>query len=148
MTTKTCLYNDNKFEQVIDPAVYTSDQTSDEIDMQGYQDLAIVANVGVSADSLSGSVYIALELQHSDTSGSGYAACADTDLVNPVTSVNTGSFAKIDDDAEDNAIFKTAYKGTKRFVKVVVNMVGSHSSGCPVSVTAIKGRAAAMPVNS
>ncbi len=148
MSTKTKLYGDNYFQQVTAPVVITADNLSAAIDMQGYNDLAIVANVGISADTLSGSVYIALELQECDTVAGSYTAVADADIINPVTGVVTGTFAKIDDDAEDAAIFLTAYKGSKRFVKVNINLVGSHSSGVPVSVTAIKGGAAVKPINT
>jgi hypothetical protein len=147
MSKHTKLYNNNSIAQVLKPAVINSDTSSSAIDMAGYQELLAVVNVGLSADTLNGSNYIYLELQHSDTD-SGYAACADADIVNPVTGANTGTFAKIDDPAEDETVYFTAYKGNKRYLKVVVNFTGTHSTGTPIGITAIKGQAGAMPVNS
>jgi hypothetical protein len=103
--------------------------------------------MGLSADTLSGSNYIYLELQHSDTD-SAYAACADADIVNPITGATTGTFALINDPAEDETVYFTAYKGNKRYLKVNVNFTGTHTTGIPIGITAIKGAAAAMPVNS
>lgn len=148
MAKHTELYNDNSIAQVLKPAVINSDTLCTEIDMQGYQDLLVIVNVGLSADTLNGTNKIYLELQHSDTSGSGYAACADTDIVNPVTGATTGTFALIDDPAEDETAYKTAYKGNKRYLKVNVNFAGTHSTGTPIGITAIKGLAHALPVNT
>lgn len=148
MTMHTKLYNNTAVQQALKAAVYNSDQLCAEVDMQGYQDFMALVNVGLSADTLNGSNYILLELQHSDTSGSGYAACADADIVNPVTGATTGTFAKIDAAAEDELPYFTAYKGTKRYLKVNVNFVGTHSTGTPIGVQCLKGSPQAMPVNS
>ena len=147
MTKRNQLFHDNSFAQVLAPAVYNSDQLCSEIDMKGYHDLAVVVNMGNSADTLSGSVYIYLELQDS-ADGITYAACADADISNPITGAVTGTFALIDAPSEDTTLFKTSYKGTKRYLKVNVNFVGTHTTGTPVSVTAIKGSADFKPVNA
>ena len=139
-------YNTNKVQQVLKPLTRTGDATSDEIDMLGFESLLLVANVGTSGDTLSGSLKIEFEVQHSDTSGSNYAACADSDLLNAVTGTNTGCFAVIDASGEDASVYKTGYIGSKRFVKVVANVTGTHTNGTPTSVTAIKGHAHVKPV--
>lgn len=146
MTTHTKLYNDTKVEQVLKPQVLNSDTLSSAIDMLGYQDLMALVSVGASADTLSGTNKIYLELQHSDTDGD-YVACADTDIVNPVTGAVTGTFGLIDSASEDEMAYFTGYKGTKRYLKVKLNFEGTHSTGTPIGVTALKGLAAAKPVN-
>lgn len=143
---KKSMYDDLAVAQVLDPQVYTSDQTSDEIDMQGFESLLLVGNVGITGDTLSSSVKLELEVQHSDTSGSGYAACADADIQDAVTGTNTGTFAVIDDAAEDEQAYKCAYVGTKRYVKVVANFTGTHSNGIELGVVALKGHAVHKPV--
>jgi hypothetical protein len=148
MTTHTKLYSDNSIAQVLKPAVINSDTLTSEIDMQGYQELLAIVNVGLSADTLNSTNKIYLELQHSDVSGSGYAACADADIVNAVTGATTGTFALIDSASEDETVYFTGYKGTKRYLKVNINFEGTHATGTPIGVTAIKGAAAAMPVNA
>ncbi len=147
MTMHTKLYNDNSIAQGLTPAVINSDTLSAAIDMQGYQELLAIVNVGLSADTLNSTNKIMLELQHSDTDGS-YVACADADIVNPVTATNTGTFALIDSASEDETLYKTAYKGNKRYLKVRINFEGTHATGTPIGVTVMKGAAGAMPVNS
>jgi hypothetical protein len=147
MSLKTSLYSDNSIVQVLKPAVISTDTLCTEIDMQGYQELLAIVHVGLSADTLNSTNKIYLELQHSDVSGSGYAACADADIINPITGATTGTFALIDASTEDELAYFTAYKGNKRYIKVNVNFEGTHSTGTPIGITAIKGAAAAMPVN-
>jgi len=147
MTIHTRLYNDTKVEQSLKPQVLNSDTASSAIDMQGFQELMAVVNVGLSADTLNGTNKIYLELQHSDTD-SNYVACADTDIVNPVTGANTGTFALIDSATEDEMAYITAYKGTKRYLKVNINFEGTHATGTPIGIIALKGAPSAMPVNS
>lgn len=139
-------YNRNKVTQVLAPLVRTSDATSSAIDMKDYESLLIVANVGAPGDTLSGSLKIEFEVQHSDTD-SNYVACADTDLLNSVTGTNTGTFAVVDANAEASSVYKTGYIGSKRYVKVVSNLTGTHSTGTSTAVTAIQGHSHLKPVS-
>jgi hypothetical protein len=115
--------------------VRTADADGATIDRQGAEDLTFTALVGASGDTLSGSVYVLLEVEHSDD-GSTWADCANADLTNTVTGATTGTFAKIDDPAEDDAVFKVGYIGGKRYVRVVQNLVGTHTNGIPIGVVA------------
>lgn len=125
--------NKLKFVPSINPILGTSDQTGVGVDTQGGHGVGIVAHIGLSGDTLSGSVKIEMEVQHSDASGSGYAACADADIDAAVTGTNTGTFAVIDAAAEDEQMYKCNYIGTKRYVRVVANYTGTHTNGCPVA---------------
>lgn len=112
----------------------TTDITGAAVDTQDSVGVAIVAHIGTSGDTLSGSVKIELQVQHSDASGSGFAACADADLNAAVSGgAATGTFAIIDDPAEDDAIYKCNYIGSKRYIKVIVNLVGTHTNGTVLS---------------
>lgn len=121
----------------ITPQVATADVTGAAVDTQDSVGVALVAHVGVSGDTLSGSVKIELEVQHSDASGSGFVACADADIADAVTGTNTGTFAVIDDAAEDDAIYKVNYIGAKRYVKVIANLTGTHTNGTPIAATVV-----------
>lgn len=129
-----------KIDQVITPAAaINADANSAEVDMQGYGALTFVTNVGVSLDVLSGAVSIELALEESDVSGSGFTAVADDDVINAVAGLaQTGSYANIDDPAEDERAYKVGYRGHKRFVRTIVNFVGTHTSGTPISAVAIR----------
>jgi hypothetical protein len=114
----------------------TADADGATIDRLNAEDVALVAVVGVSADTLSGSVYIALEVEHSDN-GSVWTDCADADIVGSVTGVTTGTFAIVDAAAEDDAVFECAYIGGKRYVRIVANFVGTHTYGTPLGAVAL-----------
>jgi len=139
------LENNLKVEQKLDPAVLTASETAlASFDVQNYGSLMFLALVGQSGDTLSGSVYAELELEHSDDD-STFEACADADLSEAVTGTNTGTFAKIDDPAEDEAVFKVGYKGHKRYVRPVVRLTGTHTNGIPVGIVAVGGHGLAKP---
>lgn len=147
MSIRTDLYFNNKVTQTYNPIMTTADQNTTAVDMKGFGDLLMNVNVGASGDTLSGSVYILLELEHSDDNVT-FEDCANSDLTNYVTGLNTGTFAKIDDAAEDNLPYFVGYKGNKRYVRVVLNLVGTHTNGTPLSVTAIQGMADLKPQNA
>lgn len=131
------LENLTTLQQIIDPVVATADVTSEAIDLAGFNACNIAVLVGESGDTLSGSVKIELELQESDDD-STYTACADSDVTNAVTGTNTGTFAVIDDAAEDDATYQTKYLGNKQYLKVVANLTGTHTNGTPIGSVAFK----------
>jgi hypothetical protein len=144
---KTNLYTDNKFTLCQVPATKTSDTNCTAVDMQGYNECLFAVSVGNSGDTLDGSNYIELEVEES-TDNSSFTDVANADLIKYVTGTNTGTFAKVDDSAtEDQAVYFTSYRGTKRYVRVVLNFTGTHSSGTPISVLAIQS-ANCEPVNT
>jgi hypothetical protein len=115
------------------PQLSSTDKTGSAVDTQDSVGVMCVAHIGTSGDTLSGSVKIEMEVQHSDESGSGFVACADADINAAVTGTNTGTFAVIDAAADDDAIYKCNYIGSKRYVKVIANYTGTHTNGCPVA---------------
>ena len=123
--------------QIMDPAVVTADVDCTAVDLQGYNSCMFVVNVGESGDTLSGSVYIELEVEES-SDNSTFTDVADADLRNYVAGNNDGCFGVIDAAAEDDAVFTCQYTGNERYVRVVVNVTGTHSNGTPISVTAIR----------
>lgn len=118
------------------PLKRTADANGSGVDTQDSVGVAIVAHVGTSGDTLSGSVYIDLEVQHSDDN-STFVACANADIDEAVTGTNTGTFARIDDPAEDDAIYKCNYLGNKRYVRVVANVTGTHTNGTTLGAVVI-----------
>ena len=102
-------------------------------DLLHFDGCRISVHVGNSGDTLSGSVKIELEVEHSDDN-STWSDCADADLTTSVTGTNTGTFAVIDAPAEDSAIFQTEYLNSKRYVRVVLNVTGTHTNGTPIAV--------------
>jgi hypothetical protein len=135
---KSSLKDNTKLSVALAAGVKTTDGNGATIDTQGYEQLRMIAIVGPSGDTLSGSLKAELELEHSDD-GSAWSDCADTDLVAAVTGTNPGTFAVIDDAAEDETVYQASYIGKKRYVRVVYNVTGTHTNGMPVGVVAELG---------
>lgn len=138
--------NNQKVTQVLDPAVITSDTNCTAVDLLGYGGVTFLALVGESGDTLSGSVYIELEVEDS-ADNSTFADAANAELSDYVTGTNTGTFAVIDAAAEDDAVYKTTYRGDKRYCRPVVNVTGTHSNGTPIGIVAIRHGKQYLPVS-
>ena len=139
------LENNIRFDTLLAPINLTADSNTAAVDMLEYRYAGFYGMIGASADTLSGSVYILLELEES-TDNSTYTDVADADITNAVTGLNTGTFAKIDAADEDAMIYMCEYKGSARFVRAVVNLVGSHSSGTPIAVFSLRTGDQSLPV--
>lgn len=107
-------------------------------DAHGVMHCAVIGN---SADTLSGSVYWQVRLQHSDASGSGWAAVDDAshvvDELNSTFDSATGNLITIDAPAEDTITVAAHYVGPKAYSRIQIVATGSHSSGTPVAGLAI-----------
>lgn len=141
------IYSDVKYQQILDPATVTADAESSTVDIDGYGSACFLVNVGESGDALSGSVKIELEVEESDDD-STWTDVADAHLTNYVDGTNDGTFGVIDDAAEDDARYICGYTGIKRYIRVIVNVTGTHSSGTPIAVTAVLGSPRVAPVNT
>ena len=130
-------YNNVTVDKCVTAEVLTADKDGASVDLQGYESVIFVANVGVSGDTLSGAVYIELEIEES-VNDSAFTDVADADLLGYVAGTNDGCWAFIDDPAEDDVVVKCQYIGNQQFVRAVVNVTGTHSNGTPISVTAIR----------
>lgn len=139
------LVNKLKLAAALLPAVRTADANGSTIDTQGYDAVGLEAHIGLSGDTLSGSVMIEMEVEHSDD-GSSWSDCANADLSVSVTGTNTGTFAVIDAAADDEQAYKTDYIGAKRYVRIVANFTGTHTNGCPLSALGLLGLAHQQPV--
>jgi hypothetical protein len=135
-----------KFTQCLDPATLTADADCTAVDMKNFGVCRFLVAVGESGDTLSGSVKIELEVEESDDN-STFSDVADADLDSYVAGTNDGCFAVIDAAAEDDTLYEVEYRGSKRYARVVVNLVGSHSSGTPVAVIAAQGGPTVAPVS-
>jgi len=135
-----------KVDQVVDPAVITADTDGASVDLLGYEKVTFLALIGESGDSLSGSVKIELEVEDSDDDSS-FSDAADADLQTYVAGTNDGCFAVVDAAAEDDAVYKTTYKGSSRYVRPVINVTGTHTNGTPIGIVAIRFGKHELPVS-
>ena len=118
------------------PAVRNADVNSATFDLKAALSAEVVVYLGDSADTLSGTNKIEIELEHSDDN-SAWADCADADIDSAVAATNTGTFALVDAPGEDQAAFKCGYKGSKRYIRAVLNFSGTHTTGIPCAVVGL-----------
>lgn len=126
----------------------TVDVNHVSVDTRGYDSLVFVVGVGISGDTLSGSVFVEFELEDS-VDDSVWVDAVDGDVQGSIEgATNTGTFAVVDDPAEDDTVYAGGYIGPERYVRVVQNVTGTHTVGIEVSVAAIQGHAHISPVNA
>jgi len=115
--------------QALAPVVADATKTSSAIDMDGANSLLICFECGVPGDTLSATVKFTPSLTESDNN-SDYTAVDAADIVGTLAAVASGTAASRQ---------VVGYKGSKRYVKAVITAAGTHTTGTPWSVTAIKG---------
>lgn len=147
MPNHTSLYAGTSFSQMLIPAVYNTDQNSSSIDLADCDDAVILFDVGNSADTLNGSNTIELEIEESDDD-STFTDVADADLTNYVAGTNDGTVALINAAAEDSTVIAVGYRGSKRYIRGVVNFTGTHSTGTPIGIVGMRGKLRGQPANS
>lgn len=136
------LHSNIKLVQSLTAATYTSDQNGATIDRQGFEAVEHIVEVGVSGDTLSGSVKIDFVLQESDDDSTwtdvtdAAAVVVGGDGVSAAPDAN-GIFATVDDAAEDDKILRIGYVGGKRYSRVEYDFTGTHSNGIPLAGCAV-----------
>ena len=133
------IYHNVKVSQVLSPVVSTTTKTSSAIDLKGFNSAAVAFAVGATGDTLSGSIYWTLKIQHSDDNVT-YTDVGVEDLH------NAAATAVVNSNSLDEVAYSFGYKGAKRYLKGVAIPTGSHSTGTPLAVIALLGDAGYNPV--
>jgi len=125
-------------------AVKTAAGNGTGVDLQGYESATVLVDVGAEGDTLSGSVYFEISLEHSDDD-STYSDCAQADIIDGTIAAG-GIFLKLDGTTGGNpdsagGIFRVGYIGGKRYVRVVLAKTGTHSNGTPIGAMIVRGHA-------
>lgn len=111
------------------PAVIKTTQTSNAIDLQGYSAATVVLHVGTVTDGTH-----TPKLQESDTTTSG-------DFTDVAAANLSGTFAAL----ESDTMQRIGYIGRKRYVRVVITVAGSPSTGGAYSACVVRGRPQSLP---
>lgn len=133
------LVNNIKIARAISPTRVADNtaQTSQAVDGANFDSVTFVLAVGTLADA---DMTLAVEVQESDASGSGYAAVADEDLIG----TENGAALVFSDDNEQ---VKIGYIGKKRYTKIVVTPSGN-SGNADLAAIAILGHPRNMPLST
>lgn len=125
--------------QTLVPQVITSTNNLTHADGAEAHGVLHIINIGNSGDTLSGSVYWTVSMQHSDATGSGWATVTDADhIVDELNSSNaSGVLATIDAPGEDQIVVAAHYVGPKRYSRLAITATGTHTNGTPCSGVAV-----------
>ena len=124
-------------------AVKTAGANGTGIDLQGFEEATAVVSVGAEGDTLSGSIYFEVSLEHSDDDTT-YTDCVQADVVNGTIAAG-GIWLKLDgttggDPDSTGDQWQLGYVGGKRYVRLVLAKTGTHSNGTPISGMIVKSR--------
>jgi len=125
--------NSVKLSNALTPLVRTADADAASIDLKGFRNAAFINHIGITGDTLSGSVLLELEVQVSDDD-SAWSAAPDADVKDTVSATRTGTVAVINADAEDDVVVLAEYTGTARYVRMHHSFTGTHTNGIETSV--------------
>ncbi len=124
------LLNDVGLVQSLAPAVISATATGSAIDLAGFQSALVIVNTGaiVSAGDF------AVSIEESDTTTSeDFEAAAAADVLGTVPAT-----------LEAASVYKLAYVGTKRYIRIVLTKAGGTSLAAGIVVA--KGHALTGPV--
>ena len=150
------LHSNIKVVQLINPIVgnNTAEGTpAAGLDTRGFDSAELVALLGASGDTLSGSVYVEVIIEDSDDDAT-YAAVTDSSYVlvgsDGVAAAPNGSgvVATVDAAAEDERKIRVGYVGPKRYCQLKLAFTGTHTAGMPIASLGILGHAHAAPTAS
>ena len=147
MPNHTSLYANTSFNQLLAPVVSNAATNSASVDLQNCDDAVLAFNIGAPVDTYSGANKLDLEVQESADNVT-FTAVANADLTNYVAGINTGTVAEIIANSGCSQMYQAGYRGSKRYVRGVLNFSGAHATGTIIGVTALLGRNRAQPVNS
>ena len=126
------------------PTVTTAAANGTGVDLQGYKSATLVAFIGAEGDTLSGSVYFEISLEHSDDN-STFTDVTQSDITNG-TIASGGIWLKLDgttggDPDTTGLVTQVGYMGGKREMRGVIAKTGTHSTGTPIGLMVVKGDA-------
>lgn len=136
------LHSNIDIAAVVLPKVYTTGVTGTaEIDLAGFDSAEIEVTVGAPGDTLGSSVKFTVTATHADDDGAGsagsYANVAAADILGVTPS--SGVCLTVDANAEASQVYRFGYVGGKRFVTILAEAIGTHSTGTIIGVNVIKG---------
>lgn len=139
-------YSDLEYTQSLAPASRTADTNGTGVDLRGFDSATVCFSVGASGITLSGTDKIELEVEESDNN-STWTDVDNTDLTLYETGTNAGTVKALDATTDVNQVYISGYKGTKRYIRPVLNYSGTHGSGTLIGAVVTKGHAQTKPVN-
>lgn len=136
------IYSNLSVTQILSAAAAKTTQTSSPVDLQGFNGAMIVFNMGLSGDTLSGSVYWTLKIQDSPD-GVTY-----TDVAVGLLSGNQSSNTIVlNAPGQDQKAYKFGYIGNNRYLQAVATPTGTTTNGIPIGIISTRGKPSLAPTS-
>lgn len=140
------LYNNlTRVELLKSAAINDTDTKTSLLDTRGFDSALIEVNTGVFTGADADS-YVKMFLQESDTTTDGdFTSVAVADMQRSTTGLDdattAGLFAMVDSTSEDEVRFSVGYKGSKRYIRVLLDFTTGTGgvTAANVAVTGILG---------
>lgn len=128
------------------PAALDADSTPVSVDLATYDGAAVLIHVGVGGITFTTSNKVEFKLRHGDSStASEHEAVVQADVAG--VTVGTGGIVRSLTAAHATAsTTKIHYKGTKRYLSLLADFGGTHSTATPMCATVIRGYPLSGPV--
>jgi len=120
----------------------TAEATGLAVAVDGYSEVLMVWNQGVSLDTLSGSTYWTVTFQECAVTTAGSFT-----LIGAANIEGGGATVLIDAPAEDPTLLVRRYKGKLAYVRMIATQTGTHTNGTPVSAFVVLSGAIHIPVD-
>lgn len=129
------VYNNQDAVSSILPAVRSTDFNGTGVDLRDFDGNMVNFNIGAPGITLDANNRIELVLQESDDD-STYTPVADADMLGGTTGgVVTGTVAILTTNAQASKSIQAQYRGAKRYIRAVIDYVGTHGTGTVISAT-------------
>jgi hypothetical protein len=133
---------------LVAPATLAADNTAVAVDMAGYDGCTVLIEVGVGGITFTTTNKIEFVLSHGDTSTVGsHTPVAAADVVG-VTWATGGIVRSLTAAHAAATITEVGYVGSKQFLSVLADFSGTHATGTPIAVTALRQLPLSAPVTS
>lgn len=129
---------------LIAPAVLAADSVPAAADLLGFNSAAIAIHVGAPGITFTGTNKIDFVLTHSDD-GVNFTPVEAADVQNADVLAG-GIVATLRAAIAGPTIIKVGYIGDRRYLKLLADFSGTHSTGTAISALLIKGNAVNRPV--
>lgn len=125
------LYNNLSAATTLAPAVRTESANGTGVDLQGYEGALVIVQAGTVTDGTH-----TIEVQES-IDNSTFTAVSDGDLQGTEPAITSSN---------DEAVYEIGYRGTKRYIRAVVTVTGSPSTGGVYGALVVRGNPRKYPV--
>jgi len=129
-------------------AVKTAAANGTGVDLQGYESALAIVSVGAEGDTLAANLNFQISLQHSDDN-STFADVVQADIVDGTIAADgnwlildgTGDAGVDGNPHTAGGTWQVGYIGGKRYIRLVIDKTGTHSTGTSISGLIARGNA-------